>query len=146
MVGTITHGDGSSVARARHRPRLTWTTKVYTGEGQGAAWVDTKESLATVIAEMNDRYGLDLDDRDRLEGEKLKLTLLDDEELGIMARENTMEHYALEFANKWKLAILDQEERNQRLYNLLLSKPELAKMFEKVLMKETYQAFRHTVE
>jgi hypothetical protein len=23
---TITHGDGSSVAGARHRPRLTWTT------------------------------------------------------------------------------------------------------------------------
>lgn len=118
------------------------TSKVYTGEGHGGAWEDPRESLSVVIEEMNERYGLDLDDRDRLEGEKLKLNLLDDAELGVMARENTMEHYALEFASKWKLAILDQEERNQRLYNLLLSKPELAKMFEKVIMEETYKQFR----
>lgn len=118
-------------------------SKVFTGEGRGGMWEDPKESLAVVIEEMNERYGLDLDDRDRLEGEKLKLALLDDSELGVMARENTMEHYALEFASKWKLAILDQEERNQRLYNLLLSKPELARMFEKVIMEETYKEFRH---
>ena len=123
-------------------PGQVEVSKVFTGEGHGGAWEDPKEALAVVIEEMNERYGLDLDDRDRLEGEKLKLTLLDDSELGVMARENTMEHYALEFASKWKLAILDQEERNQRLYNLLLSKPELAKLFEKAIMEETYKEFR----
>jgi DNA-binding TFAR19-related protein (PDSD5 family) len=53
-----------------------------------------------------------------------------------------MEHYSLEFTNKWKGAILSQEERNQRLYNLLLSTPELAQILEKALIQETYEAFR----
>jgi type I restriction enzyme R subunit len=136
--------ESSEAAEIELQAGQVETSQVYTGEGRGGAWEDPKESLAVVIQEMNDRYGLDLDDRDRLEGEKLKLTLLDDAELGLMARENPMEHYALEFANKWKLAILDQEERNQRLYNLLLSKPELAKMFEKAIMEETYKEFQRS--
>ena len=134
--------ESNEASEIELEPGQVETSKVYTGEGHGGAWEDPRESLAVVIEEMNERYGLDLDDRDRLEGEKLKLTLLDDAELGVMARENSMEHYALEFASKWKLAILDQEQRNQRLYNLLLSKPELAKMFEQAIMEETYLAFR----
>jgi hypothetical protein len=53
-----------------------------------------------------------------------------------------MEHYSLEFTSKWKDAILSQEERNQRLYDLLLSKPELAQMIERAIMAETYEEFR----
>jgi lipase chaperone LimK len=98
--------------------------------------------LAAVIEAINDRFGLDLDDRDRLEGEKLKLTLLEDPELETFARENSMEHYSLEFSSKWKDAILSQEERNQRLYDLLLSKPELARMIERAIMAETYEEFQ----
>jgi type I restriction enzyme R subunit len=116
--------------------------KVFPGEGHGGAWADDKETLAAIIEAINERFGLDLDDRDRLEGEKLKLTLLEDQELATFARENPMEHYSLEFTSKWKDAILSQEERNQRLYNLLLSKPELAQMIERVVMAETYEAFR----
>ena len=104
---------------------------------------DEKESLAAIIEAINERFGLDLDDRDRLEGEKLKLTLLEDPELETFARENSMEHYALEFTSKWKDAILSQEERNQRLYDLLLSKPELAQMIERAVMAETYEEFQN---
>lgn len=117
--------------------------KVFTGEGRGGAWEDEKETLAAIIEAINERFGLDLDDRDRLEGEKLKLALLEDQELETFARENSMEHYSLEFTSKWKDAILSQEERNQRLYNLLLSKPQLAQIIERAIMEETYQEFRN---
>ena len=117
--------------------------KVFTGEGHGGAWEDEKETLAVIIEAINERFGTELDDRDRLEGEKLKLTLLQDPELETFARQNSMEHYSLEFTNKWKGAILSQEERNQRLYNLLLSNPELAKLFETAIMRETYETFRN---
>ncbi len=116
--------------------------KSFPGEGHGSAWEDENETLAAIIEAINERFGTDLDERDRLEGEKLKLTLLRDSELQTFARENSMEHYSLEFTNKWKGAILSQEERNQRLYNLLLSNPELAKMVERAIMEETYQEFQ----
>jgi type I restriction enzyme R subunit len=123
-------------------PGIVERKQVFPGGGRGGGWEDEKETLAAVIEAINDRFGLDLDDRDRLEGEKLKLTLLEDPELETFARENSMEHYSLEFSSKWKDAILSQEERNQRLYDLLLSKPELARMIERAIMAETYEEFQ----
>ena len=52
------------------------------------------------------------------------------------------ENYALEFGPKFKGAILDQEARNRRLYDLLLTKPELAAALERELARETYEAHR----
>jgi hypothetical protein len=72
----------------------------------------------------------------------LKITLLDDDDLRTFARANTEENYALEFGPKFKGAILDQEERNRRLYELLLGKPELAAILERELMRETYEQLR----
>jgi type I restriction enzyme R subunit len=118
----------------------------FPGGGHASAWEDEMETLGAIIEAINERFGTNLDERDRLEGEKLKLTLLEDPELETFARQNSMEHYSLEFTNKWKGAILDQEERNQRLYNLLLSNPELAKMVEIAIMRETYAAFRREGE
>ncbi len=91
-----------------------------------------------MIDAINEAFGADLDDRDRLEVEKIKLTLLGNEDLRTFANANTEENYALEFGPRFKGAVLDQEEHNRRLYELLTSKPALAKVVEDALMRETY--------
>ena len=117
--------------------------KPFPGEGGAAGHRDPLlDRLAAVIEQINETFGADLDDRDRLEAEKLRLALLDDDELRTFAQANTEENYALEFHTRFKTAILDQEERNRRLYDLLLTKPELAAMIERELMRETYEALR----
>ncbi|MGI9119366.1 MAG: hypothetical protein ACR2G7_04470 [Acidimicrobiales bacterium] len=40
-------------------------------------------------------------------------------------------------------AILDTEAHTQRLYDLLLTNPELAAMIEAEVMKATYHSMRH---
>ena len=42
----------------------------------------------------------------------------------------------------FKGALINQDERNLRLYDLLLSKPELAARSEQELMRATYQELR----
>ena len=116
--------------------------KVFVGEGAGGTAETLFDSLGAVIDAINDAFGAGLDERDRLEVEKIKLTLLNDEELKTFARANTEEHYSLEFGPRFKGAVLDQEERNRRLYDLLMAKPDLAKMIEDELMRETYRKLR----
>jgi len=48
----------------------------------------------------------------------------------------------LEFGPRFKSAILDTEEHTQRLYELLLARPELAKVIEAELMRSTYEEMR----
>ena len=53
-----------------------------------------------------------------------------------------MESFALEFGPKFKSAILDTEAHTERLYHLLLTNPELARMIESEVMRSTYTALR----
>lgn len=112
------------------------------GGGHGGTGEAQRESLAEIIAAINKRFGTDLDDRDRLEVEKVELTLRADDELRTFAQANPMESFALEFGPRFKSAILDTEAHTERLYHLLLTNPELAKMIEAELMRSTYEALR----
>ena len=115
---------------------------MFIGEGLGGGQEAKKESLAELIAAINERFGTDLDERDRLEAEKVQVTLSTDEELKTFAKANPIDNFALEFSPKFKSAILDTEAHTQRLYNLLLTNPELAAMIEHEVMKATYHSMR----
>lgn len=121
-------------------------SKVFIGEGLGGGHESKKESLAELIAAINERFGTDLDERDRLEAEKVQVTLSTDEELKTFAKANPIDNFALEFSAKFKSAILDTEAHTQRLYNLLLTNPELAAMIEHEVMKSTYHSMRDESE
>jgi type I restriction enzyme R subunit len=114
------------------------------GGGHGGGSEPKRDSLDEIIAAINERWGTDLDERDRLEVEKVEVTLQSDEELRTFANANTLDNFALEFSPKFKSAILDTESHTQRLYELLLTNPELAKMIEAEVMRSTYDLMRGT--
>jgi type I restriction enzyme, R subunit len=122
------------------------TSKVFIGDGLGGAAKSNKERLAELIAAINERFGTDLDERDQLEAEKVQVTLSTDEELKTFARANPIDNFALEFSAKFKSAILDTEAHTERLYNLLLTNPELAGMIEKEVMTATYASMREDAD
>jgi type I restriction enzyme R subunit len=112
------------------------------GTGHGSSSEPKRDSLAEIIAAINERFGTHLDERDRLEVEKVELTLHGDTELRTFAQANSLESFALEFSPRFKSAILDTESHTQRLYDLLLTKPELAKLIEGEVMRSTYEAMQ----
>ena len=95
-----------------------------------------------MIAEINDRFGAGLRTRIAWRSRRSRWICSSREDLERYARVNSEENYGLEFAPVFKDAILDQEERNRRLYELLLGKPELAAIIERELMRETYRELR----
>lgn len=104
------------------------------------------DTLEEIIAAINERFGTDLDERDRLEVEKVQMTLNADEQLKTFARANAIDNFALEFGPRFKSAILDTEAHTQRLYQVLLTNPELAKMIESEVMRSSYHAMREDPE
>ncbi len=116
--------------------------RVFLGEGKGVGHGPQHDTLEEIIAAINERFGTDLDERDRLEVEKVQLTLNADAELQTFAQANTIDNFALEFGPRFKSAILDTEAHTQRLYQVLLTNPELAKMIESEDMRSSYHAMR----
>jgi type I restriction enzyme R subunit len=121
-------------------------TKVFLGEGRGVGHEPQRDTLEEIIAAINERFGTDLDERDRLEVEKVQMTLNADDELKTYAKANPIDNFALEFSAKFKSAILDTEAHTERLYQMLLTNPELAKMIESQVMRSTYQTMREEPE
>lgn len=117
-------------------------SKVFIGDGTGSGQDPKRESLAELIAAINERFGTELDERDQLEAEKVQVTLEADPELKTFANANPIDNFALEFSAKFKSAILDTEAHTQRLYDLLLTNPELAAMIEAEVMRATYHSMR----
>ena len=115
----------------------------FPGEGNPGKKQDrTIDQLAAVLDAINEQFGAGLDERDRLEAEKLMIPLRADEDLRTFARANSEENYLLEFGPRFKGVILDQEERNRRLYELLRTNPELTAVLEREYGRSTYRDFR----
>ncbi|MGH9155197.1 MAG: type I restriction enzyme subunit R domain-containing protein [Acidimicrobiales bacterium] len=120
--------------------------RVFLGEGKGVGHEPHHDTLEEIIAAINERFGTGLDERDRLEVEKVQMTLNADEQLRTFARANAIDNFALEFGPRFKSAILDTEAHTQRLYQVLLTNPELAKMIESEVMRSSYHAMREEPE
>jgi hypothetical protein len=120
--------------------------RVFLGEGKGVGHEPLHDILEEIIAAINERFGTDLDERDRLEVEKVQMTLNADEQLKTFAQANAIDNFALEFSPRFKNAILDTEAHTQRLYQVLLTNPELAKMIESEVMRSSYHAMREEPE
>jgi len=88
---------------------------VFLGEGKGVGHEPLHDTLEEIIAAINERFGTDLDERDRLEVEKVQMTLNADEQLKTFARAKAIDNFALELGPRFKSAILDTDAHPQRL-------------------------------
>lgn len=84
------------------RCRRDRATRVFLGEGKGVGHEPQHDTLEEIIAAINERFGTDLDERDRLEVEKVQMTLNADEQLKTFARANAIDNFALEFGPRFK--------------------------------------------
>jgi type I restriction enzyme R subunit len=120
--------------------------EAFTGGGRGGAGEPKQEPLAELIAAINERFGTDLDERDRLEIEKIEHTLTMDEALAEFAKANPLDKYVLEFAQRFNAALYGTADRTQHLYELLQTKPDLAKLVQGELARSTYDTVRDSAE
>jgi len=97
------------------------------------------ELFAQIIAEVNERFGADLDERDRLEAEKLDLGVRQDPDIAKFAKANSFDDFLLEYERVFKGVMFDTEERNGRLYELLFTHPEMLKVWQARLARGLWE-------
>jgi len=118
--------------------------EAFPGDGRGGPAGDAPTDLfAEIIREVNDRYGADLDERDKLEAEKLDLGAREDPDLRALAEDNGFDDFLLEYERIFKGVMLDQQEKNGRLYELLFTNPETLKVWEERLARRFWDEVQH---
>jgi type I restriction enzyme, R subunit len=111
--GSVSLGDGVGEVRT-----------IYSGEGPQRD--SEPEPLSVIIDRLNERFGADLGDADRLVFDAAATDLINDQQMQMTAANNTAENFLLIFGERFQKALLDRMDRNQEVVFKYLDNPELS--------------------
>ncbi|MGI8761472.1 MAG: type I restriction enzyme subunit R domain-containing protein [Jatrophihabitantaceae bacterium] len=93
------------------------------GGGTGKAYESPTEKLSQLIDNLNQRYGMNLDDADKVWFEQQKQAIKDNEKVRVVALNNDRDQYRVVLERIAEDAIVDRHESNGQLFNAFFEKP-----------------------
>jgi type I restriction enzyme, R subunit len=102
---------------------------------------DEKSPLSEIISIINDRFGTNFSESDRLFFEQIVEDCISDEELKAQARANNMDNFRYPFKEIFNDKIIDRMDQNQDIFTRLMENDEFNGVVLNVLMKEVYRRF-----
>jgi type I restriction enzyme, R subunit len=112
------------------------------GGGTGKAYESPKEKLSELIASLNERFGMNLTDADKVWFEQQKQAVKESEHARVVALNNDREQYQVVLEKMAEDAIIERHESNGQLFNAFFEKPGFR---EKLLeyLAESYDEIRN---
>ncbi len=111
------------------------------GGGLGKQTEPTMDKLSALIAVMNEKFGAELSDADKLTFEQTRMDLMRHDDMRIVAENNDRAQYRIVLEDKADDIILDRGNRNGQLFDSYFARPEIRNAFIDYLMS-TYDEFR----
>jgi type I restriction enzyme, R subunit len=111
------------------------------GEGKGALTEPMLDKLSALIAAMNDRYGADLGEADKVWVDQQWAVVKDDPDMRAVAEHNDRSQFEMVLEQKMKDLLLDRHEKNGVLFDLFFANPDFQVSLLSYLAG-TYDEFR----
>ena len=111
------------------------------GEGLGSKTEPVTDKLSALIEVMNEKFGADLDESDKLVFEQTRMDIMRREDLRIIAEGNDREHYRLALADEVDDLIASRGNRNAQLFDAYYARPEIRDAFID-FVSDTWKEFR----
>jgi len=112
------------------------------GEGRGRQHRNELEPLSRIIDELNDRFGLNLDERDQLLFDQFEETWLADPEVTAQARNNTFENFRLVFDPRFLRTVADRMEGNEAIAKRIFDDQEFSQVLMDLYASKIYRQAR----
>jgi type I restriction enzyme R subunit len=111
------------------------------GEGKGAISEPVLDKLSALIAAMNDRYGADLGEADKVWFDQQWVVVKEDDEMREVALNNDRSQFEMVLDQKVKDMVIDRHDKNGVLFDLFFSHPDFHVSLVRYLAG-TYDEFR----
>jgi type I restriction enzyme R subunit len=108
----------------------TGEVKSIFGEGAGPQREPDLEPLSQIVDTLNERFGLNLDERDQLLFDQFEETWVADPEVAAQAQNNTLDNFRLVFDRMFLKTIVGRMDGNEAIVKRVLDDPE----FQSALM------------
>jgi type I restriction enzyme R subunit len=130
-----THQGSASLAAGEGSVRAIF-------DGRGKQQEPDQAPLSEIIKVINERFGLHLDDSDRLLLEQYKAEMVADEELAAQARANDLEQFRIVFDRKFLNHIVARMGDNDAIFKRILDDEEFRGLLFDAYLRDVYDTLR----
>jgi type I restriction enzyme R subunit len=115
-------------------------------EGTGRKTDPTVERLSEIVDELNERFGLEFDERDRLLFDQFEQTWLTEDRLLDQARGNTLDNFRLAFDDAFMHTIVSRMDDNEAIFKRILDDEEFRQVLLDFFANRVYRRARESDE
>jgi type I restriction enzyme R subunit len=123
----------------------TGEVRSFFGEGKGRQQELDLETLSSIVEQLNDRFGTDFTDVDKLLFDQFEETWVADGELSDQAQNNSIENFKLAFDRKFMQTIVTRMDDNSEIFKKLLDDDEFSEFVKAMYLKRVYEQLREAV-
>jgi len=110
-------------------------------ESSGGKKEDDTELLSKLIADLNDRFGLNLTDADRIWFEQQQQHYANDPDLMEVAKANDYDNFEMHFVPLVADGLIERHEANEDLFKAFFNQPDFQRMMTRALSMSLYNHF-----
>ena len=120
--------------------------KTIFGEGRGRQSDPQLEHLSDIVDELNERFGLSLDERDQLLFDQFEETWAADPDVVDQARSNTLENFRLVFDHRFLDTVVSRMDENEAIFKRILDDEEFRQVLMDLYAGRVYRKARRLPE
>jgi type I restriction enzyme R subunit len=99
---------------------------------------EAEAPLSEIIDVLNNRFGTDFEDADKLFFEQIKAELMEDSQLKTQARANPLDTFKYAFEETFLDKLIGRMEDNQEIFEKILEDPSFGGLVKDMIMKSVY--------
>ncbi|MGB2924415.1 MAG: type I restriction endonuclease [Limnothrix sp.] len=100
---------------------------------------EEKATLSEIIDKLNDRFGTEFEEADRLFFEQIEAELVQDEALKTQAQANKLDTFKFAFEETFIDKLIERMEQNQDIFEKILGDQSFGGLVKEIMMKSVYQ-------
>ena len=105
---------------------------------------EEKDKLSNILNILNEKYGTEFTDADRLYFEQLEQALFENEELKLRAQSNPIENFKYAFDEVFIQTLIDRMKDNEDIFDKIMENNEFKVDVKEWLTKKIYRRFNET--
>ena len=110
--------------------------------GRAASRSSSSSTLSSIVEELNERFGTDLTEADKLLFDQFEENWVADDELSDQAQNNTLENFRLVFERKFMSTIVTRMDANSEIFKKILDDDDFSEFVRDVYLKKVYEQLR----
>lgn len=105
---------------------------------------DEEALLSEIINVLNDRFGTEFEEADKLFFDQIEAELMDDETLQTQARVNKIDTFKFAFNDKFIDKLIGRMDQNQEIFEKILEDKVFGDLVKELMMKKIYKKLNET--